>query len=127
MGRTVYAVTSSNPHLRAYVHNSKEDKTSSAALLINIHRKESCAVDFRGDIRELYLATAQDLFGKEVLLNGKALQFGEQSRNTFDPIVPGSSLVTLPPCSYAFVISQGTIAVAANRAQSCPLTTGRVL
>lgn len=80
-------------------------------LAINLDLERSVAVEVEGAASaaaETYVATAPDLYGKDVRLNGRELRAAADGAPP--PIAPsrarlraGAPLVTLPPTSYAFV------------------------
>jgi len=72
---------------------------------MNINRQESQLLDFGISPLDIYLCTADDLLGREVLLNGRVLAARpDGSISDFEPALVTNGLVRLPPVSYAFVI-----------------------
>ena len=81
------------------------------ALAINLDLERSVAVEIEGVSAaraEVFVATAPDLYGKDVMVNERALRAAEDGapppiEPSRVPIRAGAPLVTLPPTSYAFV------------------------
>ncbi|UCD83512.1 MAG: hypothetical protein JSU92_09415 [Deltaproteobacteria bacterium] len=100
------------PYLRTYAHCTAERAPgytpgSITALAINLDRENPATVAFEGlsGPMEIYRITTNDLFGKEVYLNGVLLQTDESG----DPpdILPeevDQQYITLEPATYAFIV-----------------------
>lgn len=76
MGQQVYAIDSSAPHIRCYLHAGND--AGRVLMLINL-TPHSVAVALPGDIRDQltggYELTAKSLTSRKVRLNGKKLRF----------------------------------------------------
>jgi len=111
MGEIVYGVELSEPRpdLRVYAHCTRDGAPGSIAVLaMNINRQESQLLDFGISPLDIYLCTADDLLGREVLFNGRVLAARpDGSVPEFEPVIVTNGLVRLPPVSYAFVIMPG--------------------
>ncbi len=107
MGEIVYDARCSEPRsdLRVYAHCTKDGAPGSIAVLaMNINRQESLLLDFGISPLNVYLCTANDLLGREILLNDHPLAARpDGSVPDFDPVTVTNGLVRLPPASYAFV------------------------
>jgi heparanase 1 len=112
MDARVFRVTSSrdNAYVRGYAHCLKDKCGSIVVLLLNISETQKADIIIDGidnlDAALVYEMSAPDLYGKEILLNGKTLQLKD---DTF-PDLSGKSLklehgqiITLQPATYAFI------------------------
>jgi len=111
MGEIVYDVELSEPRpdLRVYAHSVKDNAPGSLVILaLNINRQDSLLLDFGISPLNVYLCTAEDLLGREILLNGQVLAAQpDGSVPDFEPVLGTNGLVRLPPVSYAFVVLPG--------------------
>lgn len=103
MGTQVYAIDSSSPHIRCYLHSAKEGE-GKTLLLINLaaHAVElDLPSVLQESIRGGYEMTAKKLASRRVRLNGKKLRFkgGTVELAHFDP-APFTG--TLSPYSLSF-------------------------
>ena len=111
MGEIVYDIELSElrPNLRVFAHSAKDSAPGSIAILaMNISRQDSLLLDFSLSPLKVYLCTANDLSGREILLNGRVLAARpDGSVPDFEPELVTNGLVRLPPVSYAFVVLRG--------------------
>ncbi|CAA0093580.1 Uncharacterised protein [Zhongshania aliphaticivorans] len=103
MGNKVFAIDSSSPHIRCYLHSAREGE-GKTLLLINLaeHRvqvdlEESLLASIRGG----YEMTAKTLSSRRVRLNGKKLRFNG-GRVALEHFEPASFTSQLPPYSVGF-------------------------
>ncbi len=111
MGTDVYRVLLEgvdSSKVRVYAHSSTPGSGISV-LVINLdHRKKTTVSfdDFRGRSMRVFEVTSRDVLGKEILLNGKALEFNGKTlpdfsgRNVRNVGIPS---VTVNPLSYTFI------------------------
>ncbi len=99
------------PAVMAYAACERGNAGGVVVLAINLDTSRSAALVLdgaAGDRAEAYVATAPDLLGKTVLLNGRPLAAdGDGAPPAIPPrrarVRAGTPIVTLPPTSYAFV------------------------
>jgi heparanase 1 len=107
MGREVLDVELSQqrPDLRVYTHRAKDRLSGSVAVLVmNTNREESLTLNFGTSSLDVFLCTADDLLGREVMLNGKKLMTRpDGSVPEVEPKIVSRGYLELPPVSYAFI------------------------
>jgi hypothetical protein len=113
MGAEVYAADVSGDRsgrLRAYAHATPGPAGSMTVLLINLDPARAAKValpQFEGEPRAVFALDAPDLYGRTLRLNGAPLLMaGDGALPLLDGVEPpaGTSELTLPPLTYAFVV-----------------------
>ena len=92
--------------VRTYAHCTRDRAGAVTVLALNLSQTDPVSLNFpdAGVAREVYLATADDLLGTDLQLNGTVLAVGDDgSAPAFEPVT-GTDPVVLPPVSYAFVV-----------------------
>jgi heparanase 1 len=107
MGAEVMQVELSKrrPDLQVYAHRKNGELSKSVTVLaLNTCRDEIVALDFGRNSLDVFLCTADDVMGRDVLLNGRMLETrADGSVPEFEPTIVPSGILDLPPVSYAFI------------------------
>ena len=93
------------PDLQVYAHRKNGELSKSVTVLaLNNCRDEIVALDFGRNSLDVFLCTADDVMGRDVLLNGRMLETrADGSVPEFEPTIIPSGILDLPPVSYAFI------------------------
>lgn len=109
MGQDVYAIDSSDPSLRCYLHSTPEG-AGQTLMLINL-RAQPAKVQLPNELLEHitqgYEMTAKRLLGRRVRINGKKVRFGGGSVN-LDQFPEKTFDGTLAPYSISFWCCEAT-------------------
>jgi heparanase 1 len=114
MGTRVYTATVEGDQvskLRAYAHSSATDEQGTlSVLLINLDHQRSASVSFpsvKSQINRIFMFSAPDIFGKNVLLNGNELKLASDgSLPVFqgrEHHYTGTAGLSLNPLSYCLI------------------------
>ncbi|MBD3304463.1 hypothetical protein GF343_04925 [Candidatus Woesearchaeota archaeon] len=103
MGTKVYDAESKED-IRCYAHSARDEK-SIVLLLLNLDKEYSKKIDLGNTLpKEVFMLSSDDLFGRNVFLNGKLLRISEDG--TLPDLLPVETTeesIELKPTSYAFI------------------------
>jgi len=107
MGRDVLDVhvSTQRPDLRVFAHRSEKGEPDSVTVLaMNLNREECLTLQFGKSVMNVYLSTAPEWMGQEVILNGYKLAIrSDGSPPELEPVIVTNGSLDLPPVSYAFI------------------------
>jgi heparanase 1 len=99
--------------VRVYLHNSTADlpnSNSRTILALNLHHDREAVLTVNGaQTVELYLISATNVFGTDVLLNGVPFRVDADGRPqewVFVPVRTEAERIVIPPLSYAFIVGE---------------------